>query len=344
MTDPHPSGDSAAPGAAHPAPAAPAETPIGAFGSTRGSGLARGKRVTSLAATSEAAPRSEYKPTVVAMITPQREYQNPFASAAPANPPAEQPAEAKVPASMPVVETAAPQAALPKTPAPEAAPEKIALNILPAAEPHRPAVSWEIPSASPASDAPAESDRPRRDDRPVFRSESRREPRPEGREPRGEPFRREGSRNDGFRRGEFRGNDPRRDEPRRDEPRRQEPRPDFVPRSKETPKPSGGFLAWLKGLFGAKKTPEETPRSSGGEFQREGESHNHRRRRRGRRGHHSGGENSGPRYQSQGGPGGESQRPEGGHSDGHRRPRHRGGRGRGRGDHRTEGQQGGGAI
>src|SRR6266567_3150875 len=53
--------------------------PTGAFGSTRGSGLARGKRPT-LPAAQAAAPAtpSGYKPTALEVITPQSEYRNPF--------------------------------------------------------------------------------------------------------------------------------------------------------------------------------------------------------------------------------------------------------------------------
>jgi len=353
MTDQNPSGDSAAPGADHPAPAAPAETPFGTFASTRGSGLARGKRSTTPPANAEAAPSGEYKPTAVAMITPQREYRNPFASETPASQPAEQPVPVHVAAPIPAAETQATPASAAEAPIPEAPVERSELKILPAAEANRPAVSWETPSAPPIAESPAAGQRPRHEDRPIFRTEGRREGRPEGREPRGEPFRREGSRNEGSRhegsRNEgFRRDGPQRDDSQRGGPRRQEPRADFVPRAVETPRSSGGFIGWLKGLFGAKKAPEETPRPAGAEFPREGEGHRHRRRRRGGRGHHQGGEHSGPRYQSPEGPGGDSQRsehrPEGGHPGEHRRPRHRGGRGRNRGEHRTEGHQGGGAI
>ena len=57
--------------------------PFGAFGTTRGSGLARGKRPTPTAAPAAASATGAYQPTAIEVVTPQREYQNPFAPATP---------------------------------------------------------------------------------------------------------------------------------------------------------------------------------------------------------------------------------------------------------------------
>src|SRR5581483_3569090 len=69
----------ATPPAAEPTPGSPAEAAgkAGAFGSTRGSGLARGKRTAHGAAPATAAP-GPYKPTAVEVIKPVTEYKNPF--------------------------------------------------------------------------------------------------------------------------------------------------------------------------------------------------------------------------------------------------------------------------
>lgn len=75
--------DSAAPSpATSSAPAAATEP--SSFGTSRGSGLARGKRPTVVAPTAaSAASRGEYKPTAVQVIVAEREYQNPFAPETP---------------------------------------------------------------------------------------------------------------------------------------------------------------------------------------------------------------------------------------------------------------------
>src|SRR5262245_12799715 len=59
------------------------------FGSTRGSGLARGKRPAAGPAASSAAS-AEYTPTAIEVVNAPREYQNPFA---PADSSAEAPAK-----------------------------------------------------------------------------------------------------------------------------------------------------------------------------------------------------------------------------------------------------------
>ena len=73
--------------ASAPPPAPDAAFPT--FGSTRGSGLARGKRPTASPATATAAAPG-YTPTAIEVINAPREYQNPFA---PAETPAAVPAE-----------------------------------------------------------------------------------------------------------------------------------------------------------------------------------------------------------------------------------------------------------
>src|ERR1700734_895203 len=79
MTEQNPSGASLASAADTQAPAASAETPAGNFGSTRGSGLARGKRQSSAAAPTANTAKSDYKPSALEVITPASEYRNPFA-------------------------------------------------------------------------------------------------------------------------------------------------------------------------------------------------------------------------------------------------------------------------
>jgi len=357
-------------GAAIPVAPAGNPAPIGAFGTARGSGLSRGKRPTPAAAPA-AAPASNvgYKPTAVEVVTHPREYQNPFASetpaTAPVNEPAPEPAASqptalspeppatvapapveafraepaiatKAPATeelFPLVGEPAPTSRPPQPEPSDEVPAKAEIKILPPEEAKRPAVSW--------GDAPHEEDsRPRRDERPSFRPD-RREPRSsEPREPR---------------------------EPRTFEPR--EPRREPVleqrgplPRDARPAAPaqkSGGFVAWLKGLFGAKPAAPQTaqPTQRDGE-NRDGEFRHHRRRHRGGRGRGNyQGDNRGPRDgqprdQQSGGQGYQGGEPRPYQQDGERRfegggRRRRGGRGRYRDDRggpRSEGQQGGGAI
>src|SRR4051794_39504879 len=85
MSEPETSGEPAvAPAVTPSAPPAPAAAP--SFGASRGSGLARGKRVSApvAAAVNNAAPKGDYKPTAVQVITSEREYKNPFAPEQPA--------------------------------------------------------------------------------------------------------------------------------------------------------------------------------------------------------------------------------------------------------------------
>jgi len=358
MSDPATSGDSAATaGAAFPAASSGTPAPAGSFGA-KGSGLARGKRP-SHAAASTAAPAapSGYQPSALEVIRPQSEYKNPFTGktsvAAPiVNEPAPQaapaaPVIAAAPApvvSQPVAEPAATPAAaeelFPFTPPaaerPAAPAAKAELNILPPEEVKRPAVSW-------GETSPGQTGEPRgrRDERPTFKPE-RRNARPfEPREPRAprEPGREASA------------------EPRtpfaRDHDRDRHDRPAPA----ELQKKSGGFFAWLKGLFGGSAQPE-VKTGDRDHHGHDGHHHRHegggrRRHRGGRGGYQGGGENRGPRdsqprdprdYPDGGGQGEGSsgeQRFEGGG-----RRRRRGGRNRHRDDRgpRPEGQQGGGAI
>ncbi|MDB6167311.1 MAG: translation initiation factor [Verrucomicrobia bacterium] len=335
--------------------------PAGSFGTAKGTGLSRGKRPSASAATAAPGTASGYQPSALEVLRPQSEYKNPFTgeTSVPVvnEPSAALPAESRSP-SPPTPPVAAkevappPAAALARAPANESelfpftpdssarpapadAPvSKAELNILPTEQVKRPAVSWGDPNVAQQNEA-----RPRRDDRPTFQP---REQRPfEPRQPR-DP--REGR--------ETRdGREPRRDfssEPRRTEPRFERPV------QNEPVKKSGGFISWLKGLFGAKPAEAsiaERPNAGSEEHQRQ-----HRRRHRGGRGRGSyqgGGENRGPRENQPRDPSfeGGQPRPEGEGSgenryEGGGRRRRRGGRGRFRDDSgpRPEGQQGGGAI
>jgi len=333
MTDTNQSGAPAAPAGDGPAPAAGAETPAGSFGSTRGSGLSRGRRPVSASAPAATAVKSDYKPTAVEVITHEREYKNPFASQDGASAPASEPANVEVPAAPAAADAEATNAAdAPAAPAspPEPVAEKPEIQILPPAESARPAVRWESPSAlSPRESHPG--DRPDRgvgEGRPTFRADrrdDRSEPRPEGRD--------------------FRRNQPQRDQRPQFEQRPRPEQPFQADRAPQEAKPAaGGFFGWLKRLFGGSK-PAEAPagRESAGEPFQEG--HRHRRRHRGGRGR--GGEFQG--YRGDRAPQGGEQEARGGdrggdRQGGRRRRRHRGGFGRDRGDPRSEGHQGGGAI
>lgn len=304
----------------------PAASPaaFGSFGGNRGSGLARGKRPAALAAkptASSASTGSAYKPTSVEVITPVREYQNPFASGTPMNPiiePPAQPVESPAAPVQAVAEVAAP-APVP-TPAPVVEPTPAApsvkseINILPPEEVKRPAQSWGDHAPQVGGDS-----RGRREDRGTFRPE-RRDAKPlEPREPRREPAL----------------------EQRAPLPRDAKPA--------AVTKKSGGFINWLKGLFGIKSASAEAPRSQDQGENPHADHRQHRSRHQDRRGGYQG-ENRGPRDNQPRDP---RDYPEGEQQYGERRfegggrRRRRGGRGRNRDDRggpRSEGQQGGGAI
>jgi hypothetical protein len=363
MTDTNTSGASFAPAADTQAPAASAETPAGNFGSTRGSGLARGKRQTSAAAPTETTAKSDYKPIALEVITPASEYKNPFASPEPENTPAAAPAKVEITAE-PAPKADAPAAVEP-TPAPEAAaiPEPVAerreIQILPPAEAIRPAVSWESPSASrQENSSQGSAERPQRDERPTFRPD-RREDAPaaegaeqpgfDGRSPRNDSFQRQPrdprdarqprdpreARQPRDPRDERQPRDPRfarqprdpRDEVVRDERPRHDQRPQRESNgaSNQAAPAAKGFFGWLKGLFGAPKAAEApVARDRESGGERSGDGQRPRRRHRGGRG--QGGNPQGYRggdRSVQGGP-----RPEGqqGEGEGRGGERHGGGR------------------
>lgn len=315
-----------------PAPASPAAP--ASFGSTRGSGLARGKRPSNSPAATKSAPPSDYKPTAIEIVSSPREYQNPFAPAAApqsANEPAPAPAARPEP-----VERARPEPVVTVNPAPVAsarpapaqtrelfpldekpgrevmpaediaAPEadsvaKAELNILP---PERPkaveAQTWE----SAGFDAP-------RPPRSEFRSEFR-EARPERprREERAEPsepldpssipekflYVRPGV--------NFAPTDPNKWGPgRRDRaperPAGHAPRDSAaapVSGAATAPK-SGGFFGWIKSLFGGSSAEPASAVPSNGD-------HRGQRRPRGGPGGESRGEFRGEGSSRSGGPGG----------------------------------------
>lgn len=363
MSDQVPSGEpSAAPATAVDSaatPAAPAgeAQPIGSFGNARGSGLARGKRPTTPAAPSASSSNVTYKPTSVSVLTPKREYTNPFQpESTPAAPlAAETPAVAPVEnINAPVVSASEPPAVTapasgePVNPPAEViqpSVEKAEIKVLPPADAKRPTVSW-------GESHDAQENRLGRETRQTFHQERRNEPR---RDPRTFEPRDSGKAQDT----RF----PRRDTALEQRDRSRDNR-DYRAPSGEPVKKSGGFIAWLKGLFGGKPAEVAQPAQQGNREQRDGEFHRRRHRGgRGRGGSGFQGENRGPR-EGQGPAGGQpfqgggegsgnqgqgERRFEGGGGGGggggHRR-RRRGGRGRYRDDRgpRPEGQQGGGAI
>lgn len=339
MSDPVTSGTAASAAPAETASATPgvgaqgATQPFGSFGATRGSGLLRGKAKRPAAPAAASTASGGYQPSSIEVITTKSEYKNPFTGetsvASPAKPePVERVVnEPAVPVAPQAVATPVVTPAQVAAPAPTAAnselfpldeptsAQKSELNILPPAETRRPAQSWESNGQG------------RTDERPTFRPEPRQPRRPDPRESRDPRAPREPS-------ADARPSQPRAEREHR-EPRREEP------------KKSGGFLAWLKGLFGGGDKPATNGAASTDESRRDGEYRHGRRRHRGGRGRSQG--FNGPR-DNQSAEGG---RPQGGEShpqgeDGGHRRRRRGGRNRHRGDRggqpRSDGQQGGGAI
>lgn len=309
MSDQDQSGASAP--APAPAPAAsgavPAATqPFGTFGTTRGSGLNRGKRVTPPAAPAAgSAASSGFKPSALEVITSKSEYVNPFTSETTVSAPV---VNEPAPQAAPVITPPAPAPVIAVAPAPAAAPvaaaataqttdlfpfgdekrnedaPKPALNILPPqGGEKRVAVNWEAPSAA-AGDAAAQPSR--REDRPTFRTERGRRSDSDNRDTRPADARPADTREPK----PFDPGAPR--EPRRDdrtfEPRSNQPYQDRGGRSgrseradrsdrparREEPAPvkkSGGFFGWLKRLFGGKKAPAAPASGDGREPRREGE-------------------------------------------------------------------------
>ena len=309
----------------------PASIAAASFGSTRGSGLARGKRPTNSPATAATPASTEYTPTAIEVVSAPREYQNPFA-------PAETPAAAhpepvanatpalipdKIADFAPVV-TDLPGGAAVKAEAP-ASDEPAELNILePEQQKTAPAQTWESEGFRPAREP--RNDRPRREE--SRRDEPRREERTE-RAPRQEsvPFD-PASIPEKFlyvRPGynyvptpSNYGGAPR--ENREHRPASAE----SYSAPAATPAKSGGFFGWLKSLFGGSPAEPVATTGANGDHRRDG---GHRRHRGGR---------------NRGGQGGDRAGYSGGGEGGQRRSR--GGRGRSGGGYRGErsgGAQGG---
>lgn len=273
-----------------PAPAAAFPT----FGSTRGSGLARGKRPAAGPAASSAAS-TEYTPTAIEVVNAPREYQNPFA-------PAETPvAAAPAPAPFepaPVVITPAPAREY-TAPVADVAPaassvqndEPVELNILePAQQKVAPAQTWESEGFEPAREPRTE--RPRREERSERPAD---EPVDVDSIPPQFLYVRPGHtyvptpRNFGG-------------APRERSERPAHGSPERAMETSAAPAKSGGFFGWLKSLFGG--APAQAPVSSGanGEHRHEGSHRRHRGgRNRGGQGGGEGGRSRGGRGRSGGG-------------------------------------------
>lgn len=292
-----------------PAPAAAFPT----FGSTRGSGLARGKRPAAGPAASTVAS-TEYTPTAIEVVNAPREYQNPFA-------PAEEPAAASpapsavglAKADAPAIEKPAPVAAVAAAPVQNDEPAE--LRIL---EPAQPKVvlaqTWESEGFEPIRESRNErprreepSERPAREERTALTEipEKFLYVRP------GYTYVPTPSNYGGA-------------------PRERSERPAHgsTERALETsvseaPAKSGGFFGWLKSLFGGSSAKPVAATGAHGEHRRDG---GHRRHRGGRNRGGQGGDRAG----YQGGEGGQR--------------RDRGGRGRSGGyrGERSEGSSQGG--
>jgi len=298
------------------------------FGSTRGSGLARGKRPAAGPAASTAAS-TEYTPTAIEVVNAPREYQNPFAPAETpvASAPAPKPFE-----PAPFAITPAPARREPVEPVANVAPaapvqneEPAELNILePAQQKTAPAQTWESEGFKPAR-SESRGEREPRTERPRREEQSER--------PADEPvdiasippqflYVRPGHtyvptpRNYGGAPRERAERTERPSAPIHGSPER------ALETSAEVPAQSGGFFGWLKSLFGGSAPAESaaTP-SAHGEHRREGGG-----QRRHRGGRNRGG--SGGGYQGGG---------EGGRGRGRGRGRSGGG-----GGYRSEGSSQGG--
>ena len=300
----------------------PASTADASFGSTRGSGLSRGKAKRQNTPAATTAASSDYTPTAIAVVTAPREYQNPFA---PVETPvaAVEPVAAVAPAPVapaPVKTYSAPAPTESVEPVAEVAPavdsapaatEPAELNILPPEQPRNaPAQTWESEGFRPARESRGE--RPRRED------SRRNEPRREESTERAAPF------------------DPSTipekflyvrpgynyvptpsnygGAPRENRESRPAASESYSAPVAATPAKSGGFFGWLKSLFGGSDAAPVAAQA--GEHRAEERSHGDRHR--------------GGRGRGQGG------------GDGQRR-RSRGGRGRSqsRGEYRGGGDQGG---
>jgi hypothetical protein len=327
MSSPESSGAPAEATATSPAPSA-----APSFGTTRGSGLLRGKRPSISHASAAHAASPEYTPTAIEVVSAPREYQNPFAPAetpaavtpAPSadSSPVVSPTTAEAPAKAEpasarleqveevttVEENPAP--ATEETPAPAGTGEPAGLNILPPEQQKTaPAQSWESEGFRPAREPRA--DYPRREEP---RREERTERAPLDEVPTPEKFLyvRPGynyvptpSNYGGA--------------PRENGPAAARPAVAAAPRK------SGGILGWIKSLF--VRSPAAVPSVETLSGDRRDGPHQHGRHRGGR----GRGQGGGGQYAQQGEGQGEGQR------------RHRGGRGRSqyRGESRGGGGQGG---
>lgn len=276
------------------------------FGATRGSGLARGKGKRPSAPSASSAAPTAYTPTAIEVVTAPREYTNPFAPVD-ESPAAPVKAETPAPVEQAPVVTPAPvrtySAPVEPAPAPEAsapvqdeAPAE--LNILePEQQKQSPAQTWESEGFRPARAERAERpERPRREESP--REERPAEPVDIASIPPQFLYVRPGHtyvptpRNWGGAPRERRSGDE--GAPRNSEaPRHAEaPRETSAPTAAATEK-SGGFIGWLKGLFGGSPAEAPAPVTAGsqeGETRREGGEHRRHRGGRNRGGHGGGGE------------------------------------------------------
>jgi translation initiation factor IF-2 len=282
----------------------PASTAAASFGSTRGSGLARGKRPTNSPVTAATPAATEYTPTAIEVVSAPREYQNPFAPATPE--PVENVTPAPVAVSVPapaafvspVVDSSAVDSAKVEAPASD---EPAELNILePEQQKTAPAQTWESEGFRPAREP--RNDRPRREE--SRRNEPRREERTE-RTPRQEsaPF------------------DPASipekflyvrpgynyvptpsnygGAPRENREQRPASAESHSAPAAAAPAKSGGFLGWLKSLFGGSSAEPVAPAGTNGDQRRDSGQRRHRGGRN--RGGHGGGE--GGQRRSRGGRG-----------------------------------------
>jgi len=296
------------------------------FGSTRGSGLARGKAKRPSAPAAATTASSDYTPTAIAVVTAPREYQNPFAPvetpvAAAESAPAVAPAPVaaaparpeRVEAVAPVKAYTAPEAVA--TPAPVQNDEPAELNILePEQQKTAPAQTWESEGFRPARESRTE--RPRREE--SRRDEPRRESAPAAESAEQAPF--DPSTipakflyvRPGYNYVPTPSNYGGAPRPNRESRPAGSEASARSTSSAASPAKSGGFFGWLKSLFGGSDASTTSAAAPAGEA------------RSGERPYGRGRSDRGGR-----GPGG------GGGGDGQRR-RSRGGRGRNRGDYRPD--------
>jgi len=354
-----------------------------AFGTSRGSGLARGKRktVTAPDASTDQSNANGYQPTAIEVITPKSEYSNPFTGETVVETPQQEevpkveaaktqvPSASATPSPEETVSesesaTALKESETQPTDQTEAAP-KPELKILPPAQPNRSRQSWESPSVHPAHRAAAASasgDNVNNDS--TAEAPRSRSPRGsnEGR-PTFQPARRPSeSRSNEVGERTNRPEKPHREdrlkretrEPRDSRDSRNEhrsSRPAGAP-AKPVAKPQG-FFGWLKSLFGGgdSKPSSSRPQSAYGHDSEQRHEGGPKRRSRGGRGRSN---SNGPRSGSESFSGRRNtEKPVGERSASNRnseeqrdrpRSRSRGGRGGRSRNGPREGQQSGGAI